>query len=85
MSKKIILGIHVTNRAEEVPSLQSVLSEYCCHIRTRLGLHEVVEGACSPGGILIIETYGDEAGILEMERKIAEIPGVFVQKMVFEE
>jgi len=53
---KIILGIHVTNRTEEVPRLQSVLSEYGCYIRTRLGLHEVTEGACSPGGILILET-----------------------------
>ncbi len=85
MSKRIILGIQITNRVERVPEVQRVLTEFGCLIKTRLGLHDVSDSSCSPTGLLIIETYGDEASVLEMEARLAAIPGVSVQKMVFEE
>jgi hypothetical protein len=84
VAKRIILGIEITNRVEHVPEVQKVLTEFGCFIKTRLGLHEVSNSFCSPAGLLIIETCGDEASILDMEAKLSAIPGVNVQKMVFE-
>jgi hypothetical protein len=84
MSKRTVLGIQVTNRVENVPEVQKVLTQYGCNIRTRLGLHEVADSVCSTHGLLILETYGAEAAILEMEASLKKIKGLIVQKMVFE-
>jgi len=85
MAKQIILGVRINNRSESVPELQKILSEYGCNIKTRLGLHNVSEGTCSVGGLLILEMVGDEAHIVEMKGKLTGLPGIQVQKMMFEE
>jgi hypothetical protein len=68
---------------EKIPDVQKILTEYGCNIKTRLGLHEVTESHCSTVGLLILETYGDEADILQMESKLRNIKGLTVEKMVF--
>jgi len=83
MTKRIILGIEVTNRLKEVPTVQKILSDHGCNIKTRLGLHEVSKKACSPLGLLILETCGNEADILSMEKKLKKVKGLIVKKMVF--
>ena len=82
--RRIVLGIQVTNRVEKIPDVQKILTDYGCNIRTRLGLHEVNVKSCSPLGLLILDTYGDEADILEMEKKLKKVKGLIVKKMVFE-
>ena len=84
MSKRIVLGIQVTNRVEKIPDVQKILTEYGCNIKTRLGLHEVSKSVCSTQGLLLLDTYGDEAEILEMEKKLKKVKGLVVKKMVFE-
>jgi hypothetical protein len=84
MAERIILGVQVTNRVEKILDVQKILTEYGCNIKTRLGLHEVTESHCSTVGLLILETYGDEADILQMESKLRKIKGLTVKKMVFE-
>jgi len=83
MSKRIILGVHVTNRVKNIAQVQKVLTTYGCNIKTRLGLHEVGEAYCAPNGLLIIETYGAQKKILELEKKLKKISGLAVRKMVF--
>ena len=46
----LIFGVHVTDRANQVPQVQKLLTEYGCNIKTRLGLHRVDEQVCSPAG-----------------------------------
>lgn len=84
MAKRIILGVQVSNRVENIPGVQEILTEYGCNIKTRLGLHDVTESHCSNVGLLILETYGDEADILKMEAKLKKIKGLTVKKMVFQ-
>jgi hypothetical protein len=84
MANRIILGVQVTNRLQNVTDVQKVLSEYGCNIKTRLGLHDVNENYCSTTGLLLMETYGDEQSILEMEAKLRAIQGLVIQKMTFE-
>lgn len=83
MAKRIVLGVQVTNRVEEIPAVQTILTDYGCYIRTRLGLH-VSEKLCSVLGLLILDTCGDEAEISAMEKKLKKIKGLNVKKMVFE-
>jgi hypothetical protein len=84
MAERTILGVQVTNRLENIMDVQQILTEFGCNIKTRLGLHEVTESHCSTVGLLILETYGDEADILRMESKLRELKGLTVQKMVFQ-
>jgi len=84
MAKRIILGVQVTNRVENILDVQKILTEYGCNIKTRLGLHDVTESHCSNVGLLILETYGNEADILRMEAKLKKMNGLTVKKMVFQ-
>ncbi len=85
MGKRIVVGIHISNRVERVPDVQALLTEYGCYIKTRLGLHQVEESMCSTKGLLICEMCGEEAKTLEFESKLMLIPGVTVKHMVFDE
>ncbi|MCG6537631.1 MAG: hypothetical protein L7F78_23685 [Syntrophales bacterium LBB04] len=85
MAHRIILGVQVTNRVENIPAVQKILSDYGCNIKTRLGLHEVTDSVCSTIGLLLLETYGDETEILKMEAKLKKIKGLVVKKMTFQQ
>ena len=83
MEKHIILGVHVTNRVQNAPRVQALLTEYGCNIKTRLGLHDVGPEFCSPSGLLILELTGDESKCAELAQKLKTISGVEVQQMQF--
>lgn len=78
-----IIGIHISNRVKHVPSVQTVLTEFGCYIKTRLGLHEASDSTCSPNGLLIVELVGGESKAEEFVKTLSAIEGVDVQKMVF--
>lgn len=84
MSKRYVMGICLTNRVENAGELQKVLTECGCYIKTRLGLHDVSENLCAPGGLILLEIYGGETAISEMEAKLKAIKGLQVQRMEFE-
>ncbi len=82
--KKTILGIQITNRLTKAPEVQKLFSKYGCNIKTRLGLHDVSESSCSPTGLVLLEMFGKEEEILNMERELKAIEGINIQKMIFE-
>ena len=49
--KHTIFGIHISQRTENVPAVQAVLTKYGCNIRTRLGIHDADATSCSPSGL----------------------------------
>jgi len=83
MAKKCIIGIMVTNRVTNATQLQKVFTDLGCYIKTRLGLHEVNENICSPNGLIILELFGGDEAYAEVEKRLKEIEGLQVQKMVF--
>lgn len=83
LKKHIILGVHITDRIQHVDSVQHLLTEYGCSIRTRLGLHEAQEGFCSPNGLILLEMTDDEKTADQLAAKLNAIEGVEVQKMLF--
>ncbi len=84
LGNHIVLGVHITGRAQHVPRVQDLFTEYGCSIKTRLGLHDVSEKFCSPNGLILLEMAGPEEPIFELMKKLQAIEGVDVQKMVFE-
>ena len=80
----LIFGVHITNRANQVPDVQHLLSEYGCNIKTRIGLHRVDQQFCSPRGLILLEMYGDLKTCRELATKLNAMQGVEVQEMLFE-
>ncbi len=84
LTKHIILGVHITDRIHHVDSVQHLLTEYGCSIRTRLGLHEAEAGFCSPNGLILLEMADDEKTANELASKLNAVEGVEVKKMTFD-
>lgn len=85
MAKRIILGVLLTDRCKEAPAFQEVITQFGCNIKTRIGLHNVSENACSTSGLILLEMFGDEERINQLEDILRHMEGIIVQKMVFDE
>jgi hypothetical protein len=83
LKQHIILGVHITDRVHHVRSVQDMLTEYGCSIRTRLGLHEADKGFCSSNGLIVLEMTDDITVAQELANKLIAIEGVEVQTMIF--
>lgn len=83
VKKHIILGVHITDRLRRATAVQQVFTDYGCHIKTRLGLHETGENFCSANGLVLLEIVGPDKIAREMQRKLGAIRGIEVQRMVF--
>ena len=78
-----ILGIYTREGFAEGVQLQYLLSKYGGVIRTRLGLHEVIDDHAKPGGLILLELDGLIDEILRLENELFALQGVDIQKMVF--
>lgn len=78
-----ILGILIEkNKGYTVRRVQEVLSEFCCAIRTRLGINSYDEGECSSRGIILIDVpKGEKAD--EIRAKLEIIQNVTVKEIDF--
>lgn len=84
MDRHLILGVHVTDRLDNAANVQQLFTEYGCHIKTRLGLHEAGPAGCGPNGLILLELYGQEGISDELVDKLNAITGVEAKKMVFD-
>jgi len=78
------MGILITDRMTEATQLQKILTEYGCLIKTRLGLHEVTDKACSKKGLLILELIGGKDEWTKLETAARGVEGIEVKYMDFE-
>jgi len=78
-----IIGIYVSNRLEASKQIQATLTKFGCSIKTRLGLHEVVDDHCSTSGLILLELTGDQGEALKLENELLKIQGVQLEKMIF--
>ncbi|HNR98229.1 MAG TPA: hypothetical protein PKX48_05015 [Planctomycetota bacterium] len=82
-AKHTIVGVNITDRVQHAEEIQKVLTGYGCHIKTRLGLHEVSRGYCAGYGVVLLEVIGAPAKIAAMVKQLKKIEGVQVKTMVF--
>ncbi len=60
-----IIGICLKNRTHQAAGLQEILTRYGCSIKTRIGLHDVAEGQCAPGGVILLEVINKEEEMIK--------------------
>jgi len=83
MKEVRILGVMINDPSKGADKIQSILTNYGCSIRTRLGLHDMDEEYAKETGLIILELYGDMQESLRLENELLALEGVDVQKMVF--
>ncbi len=71
-----VLLVLVSKRKESANTVQKVLTEWGCLIKTRLGLHEGVLDNCSESGLIFIELAGEKEQHTELARKLNLVKGV---------
>jgi hypothetical protein len=81
--KHAIFGIHVSQRTENVPAVQALLTKYGCNIRTRLGIHDADNTSCSPSGIVLVDVFGPETD--DFYAELGQLNGIELQRMDFSE
>jgi len=76
-----IMAVLQENRVETAPRVQEVLTEFGCHIRVRLGLHDAAVDQCANTGLILLQLCGPDAPVEAMEAKLRAIPRVKVKSM----
>jgi hypothetical protein len=77
--EKTILMILQKHREDTAVEVQSVLTDYGCFIKTRLGIHDGPPSTCSHSGLIILEMVGDDEKIRECQAKLEKISDVSVR------
>ena len=78
-----IIAVKVNGRTANAVKVQEILTKYGCHIKTRVGFHEVSDDECSMDGILIVQLMGEEKGIQDMFEALNNLDGVTPKKIEF--
>ena len=77
-----IIGIKINNRLETAVSVKEILTKYGCIIKTRIGLHEEINGKCSPKGLILLEIIDDKAAV-DIANELCDIDDIEIQQMRF--
>ena len=77
-----IIGIKLEERCKSALELQKILTDFGCSIKTRLGLHMHVSGACTNYGIILLELT-DDVMLKDLETELCKIENIEIQKMIF--
>lgn len=83
MTKDFLLVV-VNKRKDEAVTVQKILTEWGCFIKTRLGLHEDCLDNCSEIGTIILEVVGDPVKHDELTRKLNLLKGVTAELVKLE-
>ena len=78
-----IVAVHVTDRLSKAQTVQSLLTEFGNHIKTRLGLHEFEPNTPGPNGILILEMIGGASPCQALLSKLNDIDGIEAKLITF--
>lgn len=81
MSCYYIIGVRMENRIDQAVKFQEILTKNGCKIKTRLGLHEVSEDACSNDGIILLQPCGNKEDIKALVKDLNSLEGITARFM----
>jgi hypothetical protein len=79
MSCYYIIGVRMDNRISNARKLQETLTKNGCKIKTRLGLHEVSDVACSNDGIIVLQPYGSREEVETLVKELNSLEGIMAR------
>ncbi|MDR1195188.1 MAG: hypothetical protein LBL00_01790 [Endomicrobium sp.] len=71
-----ILILSVAKRKDTAVTVQQILTQAGCMIKTRLGLHENAEGQCCDAGLIILRLEAGDKDINDLIAKLEQVEGV---------
>ena len=71
-----IVGLRVNHRHANAAKLQTLLTEYGCDIRLRVGLHETNGDSCSDDGVILLQVCGDQEKVAQILAAFNALTGV---------
>ena len=77
--EKTVLLILIKDRKGSAVTVQKILTDWGCTIKTRLGLHDGTLDSCTNSGLVILEIVGEKAKNEEMTRKLNLVTNVKAQ------
>ena len=77
--EKTVLLILINDRKESAVTVQKILTDWGCTIKTRLGIHDGTLDNCSNSGLVILEIVGDKVKNEEITRKLNLVKNVKAQ------
>ncbi len=77
-----IIGIKISNRLQSAIAVQEILTKFGCIIKTRIGLHEEINGQCSPKGLILLEIIDDKKAV-DIANELCDIEEIEIQQMIF--
>lgn len=83
--KKDFIIIMINFRKKEAVTVQKILTEWGCLIKTRLGIHDGVLDNCSERGVIFLELAGDSEKHQELNRKLNLLSGVTARLVEIED
>ncbi len=81
MNSYYIIGLRVNHRTGNALKLQQALTQFGCHIKLRVGLHETDENFCSDDGVIMLQVSGDLAVVQQMMDAFNAMEGVSAKMM----
>ena len=82
--EKSLLVLLVDKRKENAITVQKILTDWGCIIKTRLGIHDGLLDDCSNSGLVILELVGEKDKKDELTRKLDLLEGVKVKLVELE-
>jgi hypothetical protein len=80
MSNYDIMAVVVNHRTSRSSELQSVLTQFGCNIKVRLGLHEA-GASCSDEGLVLLQLCGEEKEIDGLHNALNKVSGIRAQRI----
>jgi len=71
-----IIAVRMENRVDNATKFQEVLTKNGCKIKTRLGLHEVSDNACSNDGIIVLQPCGNKEDVEALVNDLNSLKGI---------
>ncbi|MGB4657997.1 MAG: hypothetical protein WBI07_02310 [Mobilitalea sp.] len=71
-----LMAVRIAARSTRAGQVQEVLTKYGCNIKTRIGFHETSESSCATDGIIIMQLFGKDEEIKEMQEALNGISDV---------
>ena len=79
MSCYYLIGVRMENRIDHAAKFQETLTKNGCKIKTRLGLHEVSDDACSNDGIIVLQPYGSREEVETLVKELNSLEGIMAR------
>ena len=73
-----IMIVKTCKRRSNADTMQKVLTEYGCIVKTRLGLHEAGD-VCSDEGVIILQLADQKDEIEKFEKALSALDGITVK------